>query len=42
MDPVELYGFETGLWESVGILIAFFFFFRLMAFMFLYLMRSKL
>ena len=41
MDPVSLYGFEVGLWESVGVLIGFFVFFRLVAYLFLHFLREK-
>jgi hypothetical protein len=34
-------GFNIGLWESVGILLAFFVFIRCMAFLFLHRMRAK-
>ena len=42
MDPVGLYGFEVGLWESVGILIGMFVFCRFVAYLFLHFLREKL
>ncbi|CAD8074209.1 unnamed protein product [Paramecium primaurelia] len=41
-DPIETLGFDIGLWESIGILIALAIFIRIMAFIFLYKLRSRL
>ena len=40
--PEELYGFEIGLWWSALILIGYIIVYRILAFFFLYSLKSKL
>lgn len=41
-DPITIYGFESSMWENIGILIAVILVYRILAFIFLLALRSKL
>jgi len=41
-DPIDTLGFTIGLWESIGILIGYIIFYRVLAFVFLKSLKSKI